>query len=50
MPTVIKVLTMIIMVATVLRSILQSIVIISKIPIKEVICQLGKFLSSLDWF
>lgn len=50
MPSAIKILTMIIVVAVTLRTILQSIVTFSNMPIKEVFIELGKFLASLDWF
>jgi hypothetical protein len=49
MDIVIKILTMIIMVAATLRTILQSIATLRSLPITEVIIEIGKFLSSIDW-
>ncbi len=50
MPSAIKILTMIIVVAATLRTILQSILTFSNMPIKEALIEIGKFLASLDWF
>jgi len=50
METTIKILTMIIVVATALRTLLQAIVTIGSMPIQEILIKIGEFLSYFDWF
>lgn len=50
MKTVIKILTMIIMVATTLRAVLQAVEALGSLPVTEVLIELTKLLAALDWF
>lgn len=50
MALAIKILTMIIMVTTTLRTVLQSIALLKAMPIKEVFIEFGKFIAAIDWF
>ena len=49
MEIVIRILTMIIMVAATLRTILQAVETLRSLPIPDVLITLAKFLATLDW-
>lgn len=50
MEIVIKILTMIIMVATTLKAVLQAVETFGSLPVTEVLIELAKLLAALDWF